>query len=101
MPILYTFYVINPKSLSVIQKNKKFSGNSQRMECTILFLSKYLKGKVMVNIWGNSHCWNPNRKISYFLNSLWENLEYGKIVTSPYLKQTQPGCFHRHIITIS
>lgn len=55
----------------------------------------------MVNIWGNSHHWNPNRKISYLFNSMWENLECGKIVASPYLKLTQPACFHRRIVIIS
>lgn len=98
----FFFYVglwfINPKSLSVI---RMFGGNLQRMECTLFLLSKYLKGKVMVNIWGNSHCWKPNRRFLIFLISLWENLECGKIATSPYLKQTQLGCFHRHIIIIS
>lgn len=66
-PIRHIFYVglwlVNPKSLSMI---RNFGGNSQSMECTILLLSKYLKSKVMVNIWGNSHCWTPNRKILIF-----------------------------------
>lgn len=101
-PILHTFcvgfWLINPKSLSVM---RKLGGNLRRMECTILLPSEYLNGKEMVNIWGNSHHCNPNRKISYFFISMWENLGCGKIATSPYLKQTQPGCFHRHIIIIS
>lgn len=92
------FWLINLKFLSVI---RKFDGNLLRMECTVLLPSKYLKGKEMVNIWGNSHHWNLGRKISYFFISMWEIFECGKIVTSPYLKQTQPGCFHRHIIIIS
>ena len=79
---------------------RKFDGNLLRMECTILLPPKYLKGKEMVNIWGNSHHWNLSRKIPYFFISMREIFEGGKIVTSPYLKQTQPGCFHGHI-TIS
>lgn len=79
----------------------KFGGNLLRMKWTILLPSNYLKGKEMVNIWRNSHHWNPNKNISYFFISMWENLECGKIVTSPYLKATQSGCFHRHIIIIS